>query len=155
MKHTIIIVLFCLGISGVNGQIATNTKSANSSNVYFQAIVNYVESSFKDENKKVIVEKNYLFTDSLPKVIKSIQIEYLDGYEINKRLNKKNDELVVVRIVPLSFANGEFFINIIPFRVIKEKNNLRYLNSGGSKLVFTYNCETNSFTFKEIIRGNI
>jgi hypothetical protein len=51
--------------------------------------------------------------------------------------------------------NGVFFVSLIPFTVKKEKRKINYVNSGGDRVSFEFDCSTNSFRFKEITHGNI
>lgn len=152
MKYLTPVLMF-LSFCQLNAQTATNTKSSDSSNIYFQALSIHIENVQNVENT-LWVEENFLFTDSLPKQIGTKKIEYVSGYEVRELLKTK-DELTVIRIVPLRVENGHFFINVIPFKVRKEKRNLRYVNSGGSKIIFTFNCQTNTFHFDKIVLGNI
>lgn len=138
------------------GQTATNTESADTSNIYHQALRIYVNNmdAKRGEVATLLVEKNYLFTDALPKQIGKYKIDYLDGYEVNEKLRRES-QITLIRIIPLRLDKGVFFINIIPFTVKKEKRNLRYLNSGGDGIIFEFDCNTKAFYFKEIMRGNI
>jgi hypothetical protein len=146
----IILLSFCA--YSANAQNATNTKSSDSKNIYYQALIKHIENSDNNE-QTVIVEKN-LFTDPLPKTMGSRTIEYLDGYQIRRHLKSK-EEIIVIKVIPLQVDNGLFFVTIIPFKVTKEKKQLHYANSGGDEVVFTFDSNSNEFIFKEFKRGNI
>jgi len=139
------------------GQTATNTEARDSSNIYYQALRTYVNNipTKNDGHKTVLlIEKNPIVTKSLPIELDTYQFEYLEGYEVDKRLKSKNP-ITLIRIVPLQLKKGIFFISIIPFTVTRENGKVNYSNSGGDKIVFEFDCANNAFHFKEIRHGNI
>ncbi|MCA4899179.1 MAG: hypothetical protein ACK514_04705 [Bacteroidota bacterium] len=156
MRNIIVFLIF-ITVNAAYSQTATNTEAKDTSNVYHQALKIYVKNLAQSstENYTLLIEKNYLFTDRLPKQLEGYKIEYLDGYDINEKLKRKNP-ITVIRIIPLRLEKGVFFINIIPFTVKKEsKRNIRYINSGGDGIIFDFDCSTNTFRFKRIEHGNI
>jgi hypothetical protein len=155
--RNIVSILILIAANVAYGQTATNTETADTSHIYHQALRIYVKNLGhpSGEQSTLLIEKNYLFTESLPKQLEDYKIEYLDGYDVNEKLKSKHP-ITVIRIIPLRIEKGVFFINIIPFTVKKEsKRNIRYINSGGDRIIFEFNCSTNTLRFKEIRHGNI
>jgi hypothetical protein len=138
------------------GQPATNTEARDSTNLYYQALKVYVNAMTTRNREKPIlfVEKNPVVTNSLPSQLGVYEFKYLEGYEVDQKLKGENP-ITLIRIVPVRMKNGIFYINIIPFTVKRENRKINYINSGGDRISFEFDCSTNSFRFKEIAHGNI
>lgn len=134
----------------VLGQNAESTETKDSTNIYYQAFSIYCNQlSFHDSTKQLLVEDNSITTASIPKKIGVYNIQLLEYDGILRELKGKS-AISLIRIIPMRFENGFFFINIIPFGVSKVKNGLNYSNGGGCSVEFTYNCATNKFKFVRI-----
>lgn len=149
MKRTIFNLALMFLPLLVSGQICNNTETRDSTNIYFQAFKNYCSKLDSVNGSELNVEENNLTTSSLPSKIGSFHINVIDVFELQKQL-KKLGPLILIRIVPMRVKNGVFFINIIPFKVIKTKRGINYINSGGATIRFNYDCKSKNF----ILSGN-
>jgi len=144
MKRLILnLVLLSLPLA-VFGQTANSTETMDSTNVYYQAFKLYCSELDSAKNFKLNVEENNLTTSSLPTQIGSFHINIIDIFRLQKQL-KKLGSLILIRIVPMRIKSGVFFINIIPFRVVKTEEGINYINSGGATIRFNYDCQGKHF----------
>lgn len=147
MKSVFFIIFVLVGYS-LNAQVASNTESKDSTNIYFQSI-EILCKNLHNKFETLFVEQNNLTTNSLPFKIGEHEIKIIDTSEL-KKLVKKNKDIEIVRIIPLRVKTGEFFVNIIYFSVKIERKQIKFINMGGYSVVFEYDTNTNSFIFKEI-----
>ena len=74
----------------------------------------------------------------------NFSVEVIDFIKIQS-LSKKSDSLSIIRIVPLRYEKGVFFVNIINFKVKKQKKQIELINQGGIKIKYKYNNERFDF----------
>lgn len=136
------LLIFLIGIvsisTSVNGQVAFNTENSDSSNVYFQSLEILCNAYAQNGYKEILVEESNT-TKGLPNKCQGITIEYIDRVQI-KKLTKKGNDLLLHRIIPLRLQDGIFFVNILEFNVSRIKKKYNYVNQGGHKLNFVYDC---------------
>jgi hypothetical protein len=152
MKTYIVILFILLSSCQISKarQIIDN-KSADSDNIYHTSIQIYCEylKSVDFKSQKIYVEQNYLITKDLPEKILGIDIEVINSEQLKKIL-KTHEYIQVIRIIPLRLKEGDFFVNIIPFKVSYRKRNFNFINEGGTKIIFQYDCSSNNLIFSEI-----
>lgn len=132
-------------------QVADNTESKDSTNIYYQALVkytSYLEKLNLPQGQVIFLEENSFVTDGLPSKLGGLEVQYLDIQELQKKAKKGEVELI--RIVPLRFRNQEFFVNLITFGVTYRRKNFNFVNQGGVQAIFTYDDDIGKFVFKEI-----
>jgi hypothetical protein len=147
MKSIFFIIFVLVGFS-LNAQVASNTESKDSTNIYFQSI-EILCKKLHNKFETLFVEQNNLTTNSLPLKIGEHEIKIIDITEL-KKLVKKNKDIEIVSIIPLRVKTGEFFVNIIYFSVKIERKQIIFINKGGYSVVFEYDTNTNSFISEEI-----
>ncbi|MBC9909298.1 hypothetical protein [Chitinophaga varians] len=142
------------GCITVSGQVATNTESKDSTNIYYQAFLQYCSGAPEGHRETLLVEEDNITTKSIPRRMGAFDIEILNYSAIKNRL-KKETSLTVIRIIPLRMEGGVFFIDIIPFGVTKSSKGLNYGNSGGYGIEFRYNCSSKKFELLAVKRGSV
>ena len=128
-------------------QVPTNNVNLDSTNIYYQSLKYFCESRI-DTTYHIYIEYDNLTTNSIPERFGLHKITVLNLSEIKKKL-KKEDELIVTKIVPLRVENGEFYVTIIDFKVTYSKRNFDFVNIGGDKYVYSFDCSSNKFIFNE------
>ncbi|MBW6481370.1 MAG: hypothetical protein K0B37_18240 [Bacteroidales bacterium] len=146
MKLTLYITAMIYSIGLLNAQVAFNTESNDSTNIYFQAFNKYC---IERNQITFLVEENDLTTKSLPSEINGQKIELINASKLQS-LVKKGKQIDLIRIVPLRVKDGEFFVNIIVFKVEGKRRQLNLINQGGVSVVFNYNEALKTFVFKEL-----
>lgn len=136
-----------LSCSIIDAQVATNTESEDSTNIYYQAFETYCNQ--KNNSETLLIEENNLTTKSLPARFNEQEIKLVNAIELQQLL-KKEKHLHLIRIVPLRSRDGEFFVNIIIFKVEGKRNKYSFVNVDGVSVVYVYNEELKTFVFKEI-----
>lgn len=154
MKNIFFLVASLLYAGIALGQTGNNTESRDSSNIYYQAFKHYCSQLSSSSSDILLVEENNITTESLPKQLGGLQIEIIDVWKLQKKL-KTTKSLVLIRIVPLRVNEGHFFINIIPFNVMRSKSGVNYVNSGGSKVEFLYDCTNGIFKLEKVVNSGI
>jgi hypothetical protein len=144
--------LFIIGIiigvfsNNVIGQESFSTEKADSSNIYFQSLKIISDAYVQNGYEKIFVEEN-LITRGLPEKCQGLAIKYVNSVAINK-LTRKGKTLSLHRFIPLRLKGGEFFVNIIRFEVSRNKKNYKYVNKGGNKLIFEYDCDKECLIYR-------
>jgi hypothetical protein len=82
----------------------------------------------------------------LQTVILKTRIVLVDSTQISNKLQVDNS-FAAHKIFPLNFDNGHFYINIVPFIIRKDKNEIALINSGTCVVSYTYDSKTKSFIF--------
>jgi hypothetical protein len=131
----------------INAQVATNTESKDSTNIYYQAFKAYCNQNGNTET--LMVEENNLTTKSLPTSFNEQEIRLVNAIELQSLL-KKSKQIHLIRIVPLRVRDGEFFVNIIVFKVDGKRSKYNFVNEVGMSVVYEYREELKTFIFKEI-----
>ena len=148
MIKTILIIAAVLVVNLASGQGASSTETSDASNIYFQALKIYTENKLKG-CACLLVEADEIITKKLPGKVGTCDIKYVDLAEITTLLEKESP-LRIIRIFPIRFNRGEFYVVIIPFNVEKEGNDYQYANTGGHNIFFSYDSNSKSFQFLRI-----
>ena len=148
----IIFFLFSIQIVSSYGQTANNTTRKNASNIYYQALTQYLTYSKKTGiiYDTIYIEDDFkISSDSLLFEIGKTKIIRLTFANV-QQLMKTRDGLILYRIFPLEYEKGVFSVSFIPFRVTKDldKDNYNYSNGGGCKVFFKF--KDNSFVFIKV-----
>ncbi|TKK64109.1 hypothetical protein FC093_23265 [Ilyomonas limi] len=131
------------------GQTINTTDKSGRRNIYNDAISRYITLVSKSDKSifdTLLLFKDDLLTDSLQTTIQKTRIMLLDSTDISNRL-ERDDSFIGHRIFPLSFDNGQFYINIVPFRVHKDKNGIALGNTGTCVVSYHYDTNKKSFRF--------
>ena len=150
--RTLIILIFIFKISqSIFGQIATNTESSDSLNIYNNAMKIYCDSLIAKNCNFLMVEFETLTTSHLPVKIGNVEIELIEYNKLIKLISKRNS-LKLIRVIPVRFEKGYFFVNILQYCVTRKGKKLEYsLQSGmGAKVKYLYDCDAGGFVFSEI-----
>lgn len=130
-------------------QTINTTINSGQGNIYNDALKHFVTFTSKSDKSiydTLFIFKDDLLTDSLQTVILKTKIVLVDSTEISNRLQVDNS-IVAHKIFPLNFNNGHFYINIVPFVVRKDKNEIALVNTGTCVVSYTYDGKTKSFMF--------
>ena len=134
------------------GQTINTTTQGGQKNIYNDAIKHYI--SFASRSDKSILDtllvlKDDNITDSLLSRIKKSQIIILDSTEISNRL-KSDISFIAHKLFPVNYDNGQFYINIIPFRVYKKTDEVIFENSGTCVISYIYDNIKKRFKFYRV-----
>jgi hypothetical protein len=148
----IIFSLFSIQIVSSYGQTANNTSRKNESNIYYQALTQYLNYSKKTGSiyDTIYIEDDFkISSDSLLFESGKTKLIRLTFANVQQLLKTK-DALTLYRIFPLEYENGKFSVSFIPFRVTKDldKDNYNYSNGGGCQVFFKF--KDNSFVFVKV-----
>lgn len=147
MKRFLIFILF-IPTLGFGQEINTTTKSGPE-NIYNNAIKQFITFSSridKIEYDTIFILKGDLPMDSLNTTIQKTKVVLLDSSIISTELQKQKS-FVAYKIFPLDFDDGGFSINIVPFVVHKDNNEIIFDNSGTYSVSYTYDCRVKDFKF--------
>lgn len=156
MKALMTLVLSTLFLQSIFAQVANSTESNDSTNIYYQSLIKYCDylESLNIDKKTLYLEENALVTKGIPSEIGRFEIKCLNIDQLREAA-KGEEGIQLIRVVQLRVKEGQFFVNIIPFKVTYKKKNFSFINSGGEKIVYEYDKETKKFIFKEIRHGSI
>jgi hypothetical protein len=150
MTRLLILALFIPTLSF--GQKINSTESSGVNNIYNNAVAHYLTHLLKDDKiklKRIFIEKNEGYADSLQASIAGTALKILDWDEIdNKLAQEKSFELE--KIFPLAFDNGEFYVTIIPFLMTKKANEVNRANGGGCRVIYAFDSQTKQFRFMRV-----
>ena len=125
-------------------QSASPSFQCNQSNIYFQAIDQYLQFMEKEEKKAdtLFLESNEKITDSLLSECRYTKLIKLNNDQLKDRL-KKGKSLNLYRIMPLEAKDGSFAVKLIPFGCGFNKTKRKYelLNGGNYVLLFQFDGE--------------
>lgn len=147
-----LITLLLLSSTLVFGQTAGSTESYSEDNIYYQALTHYLQYVKANENvtlDTIFVEDDFKFTDSLLLQSGNTKLIKLDTDNLRQVL-KERKELILYRLFPLQYENGEFSVSFVPFSVArgKKKNSINYINPGSYSVIFKF--DNNKFDFVRI-----
>ena len=131
------------------GQTINTTTKSGRENIYNDALKHFITFATRSDKSiydTLFILKDDLLTDSLQATIQNTKIILLDSSFIAERLYG-DKSFVAYRIFPLSFDNGHFYINIVPFVIRKENNEVTLINTGTCVVSFTYDSKTKTFKF--------
>lgn len=131
-----ILLFFCLSIKG---QSIDNTNNRDSSNIYNQSFIRYIQylnyNNFKIPDS-IFIEEDFKLTDSLMGQLGNTKLIIVRHSDILRLVHKKSK--AIYRLFPLVLKNREFMISLIPFSVTRKGRNLFYSNGGGFRVYYTY-----------------
>jgi len=155
MKAALIFIL----ISYTNhsfGQNIDNTFQKNDGNIYYQGLKEYLEFSEK-LNKRIdtlYLEEDYKITDSILTVCGKTTIIKVNAQDLNNIIAKKKS-IILYRLYPLKYNNGNFSIDIVPHSMEYNKKRKRYdALYGGGYIVF-FKFDGVKFYFNKVEVGGI
>ena len=141
--------LFLFFPTFIFGQIVNTTDKSGQRNIYNDAIKHFITFASKSDKSvfdTLLILKDNLLTDSLQSTIQKTQIVLIDSTEISNKLQGDNS-FIAYKIFPLSFDNGNFYINILPFHVYKDKDGIALANTGTCIVSYTYDNAKKNFKF--------
>jgi hypothetical protein len=130
-------------------QTINTTTKRGQGNIYSDAVKHFITFTSKSDKSiydTLLILKDDLFTDSLQTVILTKRIVLVDSAEISNRL-QVDKSFVAYKIFPLNFDNGHFYVNIVPFVVRKDKNEIALINTGTCVVSYTYDSKAKLFRF--------
>lgn len=148
------IIIACIFISSycVYGQKIDNTTKKDSSNIYYDAVRKYANDLNADNKLTLFISNENNYSDYF-KQVGLVDIKIVNPYskEIKKIIRKKK-VYEIIKISSLKVApSGSFYINLVYFDVtIEKRKHYHFLNKGGVKIKYTYDCETKEFKFDSI-----
>lgn len=126
-------------------------------NLYLESLklhLAYLEDLNKEKNiTTYFVESDFKTTKDLPNTVNGVTVEYLNRDEIKKKCKQSQFHLIAIR--QLELIGNKIEINVIDFIVDFKKKNFNYSNTGGSKLIFKYDCDKLKYTLLEKKQGGI
>jgi len=133
-------------------QDPNNTKRFNDRNIYYNALTQYLAYIQKERNKSIdtiYIEDDFRLTDSILLYSKQTTFIKLKYENISKHL-KSHKGLVLFRLFPLRYENGEFSVSFVPFSVTYERRKriTNYANPGSYRIVYKF--EDNRFIFLRV-----
>lgn len=151
MKYLLLFILLFICRSSFS-QIADNTKKLTETNIYYQALVQYLHYVKTVEHREIdtiYIEDEYRLTDSL--LLQSGMTKF-----IKLRFNnipthlKVNKNLTLYRLFPLKYENGEFSVSFNPYIITydKKKKVTNYTYSSTYKVTFKF--QDNKFIFQKV-----
>ena len=131
------------------GQTINTTTRSGEQNIYNDAIKHFITFASKSDKSvfdTVSILKDGFLTDSLQSTIQRTKIVLIDSMEMSNRL-KKNKSFIAYKIFPMNFDREHFYINIVPFRVHREKEETVLENTGTCIVSYIYDNNKKSFKF--------
>jgi hypothetical protein len=132
-------------------QTANTTERKNESNIYYQALKQYLisETTANIIHDSLYIEDDFKITDSLLSKSGNTQLVRLT-FENVQQLLKTRDALTLYRIFPLQYEKDYFIVSFVPFRVTKDpsKDNYNYSNGGGCDAIFKF--QNKKFIFLKV-----
>jgi hypothetical protein len=131
------------------GQTINTTGKKGERNIYNDAIKRYTIFAFKSNkssNDTLFILKDDWFIYNLQTTIQKSRIVFVETTDISRKLQNENS-FVALKVFPLRFDNGHFQINIVPFIICKDKEEVILQNTGTYTISYRYECKTMSFKF--------
>ena len=147
MKRLLIFILLLPIFSF--GQAINTTTQGGEQNIYNDAIKHFIAFTSKSDKSifdTLLILKQDLLTDSLQATIQRTKIILLDSTEISNRL-KDDKSFIAYKILPMNYDNEHFYINIVTFRVYKNKEEIVLANTGTCIVSYIYDNDKKSFKF--------
>jgi hypothetical protein len=126
-------------------------------NLYLEGLklhLTYLKDLSKGNEANVyFVESANQITNNLPRTINGMNIDYLDKAAIKNKGKVSQFHLIVIR--PMKLVENKIEINLIDYFIDYKKRNFNYVNTGGSKLIFKYDCTKEHYVLHEKFQGEI
>lgn len=157
MNKNLFILLGILFSNFCFAQNLFNTEKSDTTNIYRNALAIYCNAIQKNNgnNKVIYVEPNYLLTDSLPKQINNIEIQYPDHIQLKKIIKTHGGHITLVRIIPLKVSNNDFSVSLIPFYTTYKRKRFDLRNGGGLTVFYKFDSEQNGLVYAKHKFGGI
>lgn len=133
---------------------------ANQDTPYYMVIQNVVEhhsfvrrTLFKSELDTILIE-TFDSGIELPDSIGRVKVRLIDK-SVLRDLTKHGKRVFLVYLGPPKISATSIEINAIDFSVTRVKNKFIYLNGGGGKFYFKYDCDKHAFIVSHKIQGGI
>lgn len=143
MKITLALIFLFL-CRGSFAQSTSLSFQCNQSNIYFQAIDQYLQYMEKEEKKAdtLFLESNDKITDSLLSECRYTKLVKLNNDQLKERLNN-GKSINLYRIMPLESRDGKIAVRLVPFGCgfNKAKRKYELLNGGNYVLLFQFDGE--------------
>ena len=133
------------------GQSITSTEVKGQSNIYNNALIQYIKHL-----EKSTVKYDTLYLSNQPEVVTYslmtkvgntvIKVVKESEGELSEILDRK-EGIIYHYLFPLRFHNGQFDVSILPLGAKKEKGEIRLINSGGGRAVYSFDQEKKQFKF--------
>ena len=137
--------------------ITIKLMAQEAKNLYLESLklhLAYLNDLREEKDSNIyFIEADYKITGDLPQTINGLTVRYLDREEIKSKGKQSQFHLISVR--QLELKQDKIEINIIDFMVDYKKRKFNYSNTGGSKLVFKYDCEKALYILYEKKQGGI
>jgi len=157
MKKNLFILFGILFSNICFAQNVFNTEKSDTTNIYRNALTIYCNAIQKNNgNQKLIyVEPNYLLTDSLPKQINGVEIQYPDYIELKKIIKTNSGHITLIRIIPLRVNNDNFFVSLIPFSTTYKRKKFMLGNGGGLTVYYKFDSQQHGLVYARHKFGGI
>ncbi len=141
---------------GSFAQKADNAFPRNESNVYFQAIDQYLHFIEKDDKKTdtLFLQSGDKITDSILSNCRHTRLVKLDNEQL-KNLLRERESLNLYRIMPLQSKDGKFSVALVPFGCGFNKSRKKYEFSNGGKYIAVFKFDGEQFVFQQFERHGI
>jgi hypothetical protein len=151
MKYQLLLLLLFFNSTSFC-QTADNTKRLNETNIYYQALTQYLRYVKTNESRSIdtiYIEDEYRLTDSL--LLQSGPTKFIKlKYEDIPAFLKTNRSLTLYRLFPLKYENGEFSVSFNPYLVSydRKKKVTNYAYSSTYKVTFKF--LNDKFVFQKV-----
>ncbi|ARS35675.1 hypothetical protein [Pontibacter actiniarum] len=146
-----LLLLLLLMPIAVLGQSINSTEAYGLNNIYYDALSQYLKDLDKSGIKYdtlYLSNQPEVVTDSLMTIIGNTFIKIVNENEGELSvILKDKDGIIYHYLFPLNFQNGQFYVPILPLRAKKEKGEIRLLNSGGGRAVYSFDQKEKQFKF--------
>lgn len=153
MKYTLsaALLLICAQFSFGQPQQALRSSS-DIYNYTLQKHIEYLkELKLIQNGDTLFCDDKFLVEPKVNNIIDGVLIKILSTAEIYNKSQKK--ELRVTRFVSLTLIDNKLNAVLIDFSVISKKKSINFINLGGSRCVFRYGCNKESWVFDEHIKS--
>ena len=156
LLFTLITLILILFFNNSYSQTANNTVSHNEKNIYYQALTQYVYFEKWERGltlDTLYVEDDYGITDSL--LLESGQTKFitLRSEDIPAYL-KIQKRLILYKVIPLRYENGEFSVSLVPVLLLNKKKQITNSENEVSYRMI-YKFDNNKFVFLGIEHDGI
>ena len=135
---------------GTFAQKADNDFPCNESNVYFQAIDQYLHFIEKEDKKTdtLFLQSGDKITDSILSKCRHTRLVKLNNEQL-KNLLRERESLNLYRIMPLQRKDGKFSVALVPFGCGFNKTKKKYEFSNGGKYIAVFKLDGGQFVFQQ------
>lgn len=151
MKKLFLLYLFALGSLISHAQV-NDTKE-----IYVEALNQYtlhLDSLFagnrNHENKSIYLEIPD-FVEGLPNMLNGYKIVFLTRENIKQEYKTNNNSLTHTKLFPIKVEKGKLVVSFIPYNGTRKWNgSLNLALSGGTQILFKYNCYEETFVYERL-----